>query len=297
MNTHFTETFNAQRQHLLGLSYRITGSLSDAEDIVHETFLKWLHADHAAIQSPRAWLTKVASRLALDHLKSARVQRESYMGPWLPEPYVEERDTPDEQFELDESISIALMVVLERMSPGERAAFILHDVFHFSFKEIGDIIEKPSATCRKLAERARNKVRNEAPDRPPKKEEYLGVANAFFEAVKQGNVQTLVNLLQTNVIFHTDSDGKAPAALEILEDQSLVIDLLLDKVRPVLNQSGPLQAMIQCIWFNGVPGFVLIEDNQPVSAFNFVIRNRQIDKIYVHRNPEKLDIFKRPAET
>ena len=139
MPHNFSDTFEINRSKLIGLAYRMTGSRSDAEDIVNEAFIKWFRTDCATIQAPHAWLTKVTARLSLDHLKSARVQRETYIGPWLPEPFIDEGEMPDSRYELDQSISLALMVLFESLSPGERASYILHDLFNYDFDEVGDI--------------------------------------------------------------------------------------------------------------------------------------------------------------
>ena len=179
------ETFEAHRSKLIGLAYRITGSIAEAEDIAQETFLKWADADHKAIQSPYSWLVTVATRMALDHLKSARVQREAYIGPWLPEPLIADNETPENKHELDESITMALLVLLERLSPGERASFILHDLFHFNFDEVGEILDKTGGSCRKLASRAREKIDKDAVQYNPNKEDHLEIVSAFFGAVKK----------------------------------------------------------------------------------------------------------------
>lgn len=291
MSAIFNETFEHHRSRLLGLAYRMTGSRSEAEDIVNEAFLKWLDADEGSIEHPAAWLTRVATRLSLDHLKRARVQREQYIGPWLPEPFIAAREEPANQHELDESLTVALMVLLESLSPAERASFILHDLFSYSFDEVGAILDQPAPTCRKQASRARNKIQKDAPQYLPDRDEFVQMATAFFGAIKKGEMEGLVSLLRENVIFHADSDGKAPAAREVLEGSAAVARFLVRAVSPLFADVEKHSVEIRCIWFNGVPGFVVWDHGAPVSAFNFVFDEGGVSRIYVHRNPEKLRVF------
>ena len=285
------ETFEAHRSKLVGLAYRITGSIAEAEDIAQETFLKWMDVDHETIQSPNSWLVTVATRMSLDHLKSARIQRESYIGPWLPEPYIADNKTPQNEHELDESITMALLVLLEQLSPGERASFILHDIFHFNFDEIGEILDKTGAACRKLASRARGKIDKDAIQHNPNKQDHLEIVSAFFGAVKKGDMTELVSLLRENVILHADGGGKALAALEILEGLETVAAFLLKKVAPSFATVDSADTAITHVWFNGSPGFVIWVDAKPVSAFNFEIEDHMIKRIHALRNPDKLRFF------
>ena len=291
MPHNFNDTFESNRSKLIGLAYRMTGSRSDAEDIVNEAFIKWLHADHSAIQAPQVWLAKVTTRLSLDHLKSARVQRETYVGPWLPEPFIDEGEIPDNQHELDQSISLALMVLFEVLSPGERASFILHDLFNYGFDEIGEILNKPAPTCRKLASRARSKIQQDVPQCLPDKNEIVEMATAFFDAIRKGEMSGLVTLLKNNAIFYSDSDGKAAAAREVLEGNETVAAFLMKVLHPVFANTDKHSIDVKCTWFNGVPGFVIRDDGKPVSAFSFMLEGGVISNVYVHRNPSKLSFF------
>lgn len=285
------ETFEAYRGKLIGVAYRITGSISEAEDIAQETFLKWADADHTSIHSPQAWLIKVATRMALDHLKSAKVQRQVYIGPWLPEPFIEDEEIPENRQELDESITMALLLLLEQLSPDERASFILHDLFHFNFEETADILGKTSVSCRKLASRARQKIDTQARQTVPDKHEHLAIVNAFFSAVKQGNMEDLLALLQEDAVLHTDGGGKAIAALEILNGAETVAEFLLQKVSPAFAATDSGKVEKKYIWFNGAPGLVLWWNAEPITAFNFEVENRAIKKIHALRNPDKLKFF------
>ena len=285
--------FDSYRPKLLGLVYRITGSAVEAEDIVQETFLKWTVADQHKVKSQYAWLMTVATRISLDHLKSARVKRESYIGPWLPEPYLVDHKTPDKDIELDESITMALLVLLEQLSPSERATFILHDVFDFNFNEIGGMLEKKGSTCRQLASRARSKISRDTKQNSINKDEHTKIVSAFFNAVKGGKMENLLSLLKENIIFHSDGGGKASAALKLLEGRNKVATFILNVVTPNVSDSESQKAITSPLWFNGSPGIVVWVGSTPVSAFNFEIDNGLIGKIHVLRNPDKLELFKR----
>lgn len=290
---HQLAAFETQRSRLLGLAYRITGSISDAEDIVQEAFIRWSASDADKIDSVPAWLTTVTTRLALDYLKSAHRQRESYIGPWLPEPFIAELHQPEQERELDESITMALLVLLEQLSPNERAAFILHDIFHFDFSETAAILNKSGSACRQLASRARKKIEPDkiTPSLNTDKTTHSDIVAAFFSAVKDGHMQGLIELLQDNVIFHADGGGKASAASRILQGREAVIKFLIKAVsRSLVKASGQLQA--RQIWFNGSPGLVLWIAGEPITAFNFEIVEGCICKIHALRNPDKLRFFK-----
>lgn len=304
MSSTATDTFEAHRSKLIGLAYRITGSRAEAEDIAQETFLKWFAADHETIRSPYAWLAMVATRISLDRLKSARVQRQSYIGPWLPEPFVADSGspehelefvsddkTPDQALELDESISMALLVVLEQLSPAERAVFILHDLFHFDFDEIGEMLEQTGIACRKLASRARAKVGRNAVLGKQSKDEHLRILAAFFGAVKNGDMAGLAALLKENVTFHADGGGKAIASLEVLQGSGTVAAFLIHKVRPDFISVAARAMTITRTWFNGSPGLVVWRETRAVTAFNFELQDGAISRIHALRNPDKLRLF------
>lgn len=287
------DLFESSRPKLFGLAYRLTGSITDAEDIIQELFLKWQTVILSDIESPTAWLTTVATRMALDHLKSARVQRESYVGPWLPEPYIETHRTPETEHELDESIAMALLVLLEQLTPGERASFILHDLFQFRFEEISPILQRSDAACRKLASRARDKISRHHPLAATDKTEHHRIVHAFFTAVKTGDTAALIHLLQDSVVLHTDGGGKAVASLSLLQGHEAVTDFLMQRVRPGFTACGTGSATLSYTWFNGSPGFVIWARGYPQSAFNFDIAGSRVQNIHVLRNPDKLRFFRR----
>ena len=186
------DAYETHKSKLIGIAYRIVGSVSESEDIVHETFIKWFDADHGAIRSPYLWLVTVTTRLSLDYLRKSSVKRQSYVGEWLPEPFIEDKDIPENEFELDESVTMALLILLDKLSPPERASFILHDLFCFNFDEIGEILNKSGMSCRKLASRARVRIEKDKVKHRPSGNEHRRVVSAFFNAVKNGDMNNLV---------------------------------------------------------------------------------------------------------
>ena len=204
-NEEAAAAFDPLRPRLIRIAYRMLGSVADAEDTVQEAFLRWLDADRDAVREPEAFLRRVVTRLCLDQLKSARRRRETYIGPWLPEPFEAEED------ELDD-VTLPLMLALERLSPLERAAFLLHDVFGVSFEEIAETIGREPAACRQLASRARTHVRAARPRFPVSMERGLEIAAAFFSASRNGDMRELRSLLAEDVTMFADGGGKRPAA-------------------------------------------------------------------------------------
>lgn len=289
------QVFESHRAGLTGLAYRITGSLSEAEDIVQEAFLRWYDANHDTIHSPFSWLARVVTRLALDYLKSAKVRRETYIGPWLPEPFT--GHGPEGDLELDESVSMALMVLLERLSAGERAAFILHDLFRMDFAEVAATLDKSAAACRKLASRAREKLQfpatqREDARRQPSRDQYMRLTSAFFDATKKGAMADLERLLKDDVQFHSDGGGKATAARRVIIGRVDVASFIIKTVGRAIQEEEDELPEFRHVWFNGAPGWVLCVKNQPVTAFSFRMENGLIAGIYALRNPDKLRRFR-----
>ena len=188
------------------VAYRMLGSVADAEDVVQEAFIRWMRADRGEVREPEAFLRRTVTRLCLDQLKSARRQRETYVGPWLPDPVVEEEEAED--------VTLPLMLALERLSPLERAAFLLHDVFGLEFEEVAATIERDPAACRQLAARARTHVREARPRFQVEKQRGLELAEAFFTASRSGDMKALGTMLAADVSVHADGGGKRPAATE-----------------------------------------------------------------------------------
>lgn len=277
--------FETHRGALRGLAYRMLGSLSDAEDMVQETWLRWTHARD--VESPRAWLMRVLSRLCLDRLKSARVQREHYYGTWLPEPLVDSapasRDT-----EVDESVSLALLLVLEKLSPEERAAFLLHEVFGHRFVEIAHILGKSEPACRKLVSRARRRVHEKQPRFSATREEHEELLRRFLDACRQGELGPMLDLFGERVALYSDGGGKVPAVPKVLTDRTTIARFFIGITRNNLR-AGALTA--QCVSFNGAPGVLVLLDGQLLSAISLGVANGKIAAIYGLRNPDKLRKF------
>jgi RNA polymerase sigma-70 factor (ECF subfamily) len=272
-------TFDPLRPRLIRIAYRMLGSVADAEDVVQEAFLRWFDADRAAVREPEAFLRRVVTRLCLDHLKSARRRRETYVGPWLPEPVVEAAEDQIDDF------TLPLMMALERLSPLERAAFLLHDVFGIDFKEIAATIGREPAACRQLASRARSHVRTARPRFQMPKERGLEIAAAFFAASRSGDMQQLRSLLAADVTAYADGGGKTPAALQPIAGVDAVVQLHAALARIFAEK---VSRLLRYGLINGLPGFVTIEQDDTLQTTALQIEDGKIVAIYVMRNPDKL---------
>lgn len=275
------DQFQPLRPGLVRLAYRMLGSIAEAEDVVQEAYLRWHQTDRTAIREPGAFLSKTVTRLCLDILKSARVKRETYIGPWLPEPVL---DT-DQEEDMSEDLSLTLMMALERLSPLERAAFLLHDVFGLGFDEVAATLDRDPAACRQLAARARKNVRAERSRYPIDREEGERMTDAFFAASRSGDVTALRNLLAENVVSYTDGGGIRNAALNPLFGFRRVAGLFLGVAR---KSGGQLPPVLYKGLINGLPGFVTLEPDGIVQTTSLDIEEGRIVGVYIVRNPEKL---------
>jgi RNA polymerase sigma-70 factor (ECF subfamily) len=273
--------FDRLRPKLIRVAYRMLGSVADAEDIVQEAFLRWRAVEPSEVREPEAYLRRVVTRLALDLLKSARKRREVYVGPWLPEPMMEVEAETD----LDD-ITLPLMLALERLSPLERAAFLLHDVFGVSFDEIAGIIDRQPATCRQLASRARIHVRGSRPRFETSKARGLAMAQAFFTASRSGDMTGLQALLAEDVALYADGGGIRSAALRTIIGLDDVMKVQT-AIAARLAKIGPSE-LLRYGLINGLPGFITREPDGLVQTTAFLIEEGQITAIYIMRNPEKL---------
>jgi RNA polymerase sigma-70 factor (ECF subfamily) len=271
--------FHPLRPRLIRIAYRMLGSVADAEDVVQEAFLRWLDADRGAVREPEAYLCRVVTRLCLDQLKSARRRRETYVGPWLPEPVVAAGE--DEI----EDITLPLMMALERLTPLERAAFLLHDVFDVGFDEIAETIGREPAACRQLASRARAHLRAARPRHPVPKERGMELAAAFFTATRSGDIQSLRSLLAADVTVYADGGGKKPAALEPIAGIDAVVELHAALARIFAET---MSRIVRYSFINGLPGFITIEQGDTLQTTALATESGKITAIYVTRNPEKL---------
>ena len=283
--------FERERKRLTGVAYRMLGRWSEAEDAVQDAYLRWQAADHAAIETPAAWLTTVTVRLCLDRIRRAKASREVYVGPWLPEPILtmeggERREAEMESFADD--LSLGLMVVLERLGPEERAAFILREAFDSSYAEIAAALGKNEAAVRQLVSRARERVRAERPRFRAAPDAHQRLMNEFLSAVAANDTSRLVAMMTSDVRFVSDGGGKAPAALRIVDSPAEVARLMLH----LAGAKGGPQAM-HFVTVNGVPS-VWFRDGQGFETVaQLDVDGDKICAIYIVRNPEKLAHLKR----
>ena len=286
-------SFEPYRRRLLGLAYRMLGSVADAEDAVQETYLRWHRANRIDVSDPKAFLMTATTRICLDVLTSARARREEYVGPWLPEPVLDTAAlSPDSHTELAEDLSIALLLTLDRLSPLERAAFLLHDVFDFSFSEVATALERSEAACRQLAARARAHVRAARPrgaTASPARSGDIGakhaqLLSAFIAATTSGDLNTLMTLLASDVRVVTDGGGKVAAALNVLEGADRAARFLVGATRKGWRDDFTLRFAT----INGLPGVVVDAPEGPVQTAAFEIDDGVIRGLYVVRNPDEL---------
>ncbi|HEX3737486.1 MAG TPA: RNA polymerase sigma factor SigJ [Solirubrobacterales bacterium] len=274
--------FEALRPQLTRVAYGMLGSLAEAEDVVQEAWLRLGRSDRAAIDDLRAWLTTVVGRLALDALGSARRRRESYFGEWLPEPLVEEEgDDPT----LDEAVSIALLVVLERLSPAERTAFLLHDVFDLPFDKVATVVGRSPQAVRQLASRARAHVEAGKPRFPADPEEEARIVAAFALAWQEGDHEALLGLLDPDAVFRSDGGGRVPAAGKPLLGAERIARALAGFTRAGVRHGETPEGRLARV--NGAAGLV-VRDATSTSVFSLTIDAGRIVAIDVVRNPDKL---------
>ena len=290
-------SFEPHRRLLLGLSYRMLGSMADAHDAVQEAYLRWHGADRDAVVDPRAFLMTTTTRICLDVLTSARARREEYVGPWLPEPVVDTAElAPDSHTELAEDLSIALLLTLDRLSTLERAAFLLHDVFDFSFSEVGTTLDRSEAACRQLAARARAHVRATRPRAPTASSGISGQISpkhaqlmaAFIQATQAGDLDALTQLLADDVRVMTDGGGKVRAAAEVIEGAERAAKFLVDVTRKRADAWWRDDFTVRFATINGLPGIIVDSPRGPVQTTAFEIDGDAVRAMYVVRNPDKL---------
>jgi RNA polymerase sigma-70 factor (ECF subfamily) len=287
------DIFETHRRFLAGLAYRMLGSLSDAEDIVQDAWLRWREAARETIADPRAYLARVVTRLCLDQMKSARSRRELYVGAWLPEPLIQEFGaSPADSDALD--VPMALLLALERLSPLERAAFLLHDIVELGFDEIAGILGRSEAACRQLASRARKQVRIDETRHPIAPDEAQRYAQAFFKATHDGDTASLSALLARDARLHSDGGGKVQAVLNPLVGADRITRFFAGIARKVaaLGQTTELFLPVRV---NGLPGYVSLIRGDTLQVTALDIRDGHIAAVYVIRNPDKLRHVASPA--
>src|SRR5262249_24736726 len=289
-------SFEPYRRRLLGLAYRMLGSMADAEDATQETYLRWHAADRDKVLDPRAFLMTTTTRICLDMLTSARARREEYVGPWLPEPVVDTAAlAPDSHTELAEDLSIALLLTLDRLSPLERAAFLLHDVFDFSFSEVATTLERSAAASRQLATRARAHVRAARPrsaNAPARSGEidakHMQLMSAFIAATGSGDLNALTQLLASDVRVVTDGGGKVRAARDVIDGADRAARFLVDVTRQRAGAWWRPEFTLRFATINGLPGIIVDSPEGAVQTAAFEIEGEVIRALYVVRNVDKL---------
>jgi len=297
------DSFEPHRRRLLGLAYRMLGSMADAEDAVQEAYVRWHGADRDNVADPRAFLMTTTTRICLDMLTSARARREEYVGPWLPEPVLDAAAlAPDRRTELAEDLSVALLLTLDRLSPLERAAFLLHDVFDFSFSEVAVALERSQSACRQLAVRARAHVRAVRPrgatvPSPPSVEvdaKHAQLMSAFAAATASGDLNALTQMLASDVRIVTDGGGKVRSALEVIEGVDRAVRFMVEVTRKRPGAWWRDDFTVRFAMINGLPGVVVDAPEGTAQTTAFEIEGDVIRAMYVVRNPDKLRHLARP---
>lgn len=278
-----TSYFLARRPRLLGIAYRMLGSVDDAEDVVQEGFLKWHQTDPAGIRSGEAWLVSVVTRLAIDRLRRARVEREHYTGPWLPEPFPTEAPAADRDTELASELSIAFLVLLERLAPEERAAFLMREVFDAGYPEIAETLGKTEAACRQLVHRAKARVREDRARFDVPAEARAGLLDRFLAALAADDQEGVLALLDPAVTWVSDGGGKISAARREVLGAARVAKLVLGWER---KGRGIVRHAIS--WLNGEPAIVSYLEGRPFATTSVAVADGRIVALYRVLNPEKL---------
>jgi RNA polymerase sigma-70 factor (ECF subfamily) len=277
------ETFLGLRPALLGVAYRMLGSATEAEDIVQEAYVRWSTRGRGDVTVPSAYLTTIVTRLCIDQLRSARARRETYKGPWLPEPVEAEAPGPGASAELADSLSLAFLVLLEELQPVERAAFLLHDVFDYPYEEIAGIVDRTETACRQLVSRARRRVdarrRRFDVDRAHGRE----LTRRFVAACGTGDLDGLLSLLSDDVVVWTDGGGKAQAAMRPVVGPHRASRFLLSVARKI-----PAGVTSREVVLNGQSGLVFEEEGQVIMALTLDVLGDQVVAVRVMMNPDKL---------
>lgn len=278
------ETFQRRRPYLVGVAYRLLGTVAEAEDAVQDTWLRLQDADTEDIVDLEAWLTVVTTRICYDQLKSARVRREEYVGEWLPEPILDDDRTidPADRVTLDESVSMALLVVLETLSPAERTAFVLHDIFAMPFDTVAEVVGRSPAACRQLAARARAHVATRAPRFDAAGDQHRRAVDAFTRAATTGDLEQLLAVLDPEVVLRADGGDQVPAPRRPLAGSEPVARFLLDLGAARQHMHHEVRTV------NGRPGLVTTDGDRAVAVMGFEVSDDRITEIDLVMNPDKL---------
>jgi len=278
-------TFEQYRGLLFSIAYRMLGSVADAEDTLQEAFIRWQRTSSDEIRSPRALLVTIVTRLCINHLESARVRREQYVGEWLPEPLVTDpKSEPSHVLRVDESLSMAFLVLLERLTSIERAVFLLREIFEYEYSEIATILGQSEANCRQILRRARQHVSEARPRFKASSEERSNLLERFLRATSHGDMDGLVELLASDVVLHSDGGGKALAVPNLIFGSDKVARGILGSLEKLV----PRNLLTRTVLINGQPGIVSYLNGKPYSVLTLDTSEGRIWAIYVMTNPEKL---------
>lgn len=299
------EAFKQQRPRLFALAYRMLGSAADAEDVLQDAWLRWQAADTAELEAPGAWLTTVVTRLCLDQLKSARVRRESYVGPWLPEPLptggaegsadsAAAEPVASDPVALHESLSLAFLVLLEQLTPAERAAYLLHEVFDYSHVEIARMLGLSADHCRQLALRARGHLRQNRPRFAPSRERHERLLHEFLLAIRAGQLEPLQRLLSEDVVMRSDGGGKRSAATKPVLGSERVARFFLGLASKIPQHPLPIEFRVLDV--NGWPALLTFEAGQLLHVLSLEGDGTTIQNVYIVLNPDKLQAIRRHLE-
>jgi RNA polymerase sigma-70 factor (ECF subfamily) len=278
-----SDGFSAYRSLLFAIAYRMLGSVMDAEDIVQDAFLRWQQHDPSRVSSPKSYLTATVTNLCIDHLRLARVQREQYVGPWVPEPLIADEDSVDaDPVVLAESLSLAFLSLLEHLSPVERAVFLLHEVFGYPFDEIAAIVGKSNANCRQIAQRARKRLHGSRPRFTPVREEHERLTHQFMDACLSGDLSAFLAILADDVTLYADGGGKVTAARRPVYGGDRVARFLVG-----ICTNAPPSVAVQLVPVNGQLALVCEAEGHLASVFTLDVMDGHIQTIRVILNPEK----------
>ncbi|GGD04131.1 RNA polymerase sigma factor SigJ [Pyruvatibacter mobilis] len=284
-----TDAFEAARPDLLRLAYRMTGGRAEAEDIVQDAWLRWARSETGDIQNPRAWLSRTVARLSIDHLRKIKTRRETYVGPWLPEPVVTDMPVPTSEdpghsIEIAQDVSWALMTVLETLKPEERAAFLLREAFEMPYPELAAALGKTEDACRQMVSRAKARLRDNRPRFEATDEEHETLLTAFADAARAGDVSALTRLLTPTATLTSDGGGKATAALRVMEGAEEIAKLTAH----IAKTADAFEGETVPLRINGRPGFLIRTPEKIEVSYSIDVEDGRIAALYIMRNPDKL---------
>lgn len=289
--TKTSKIFEQHRPYLFRLAYGMLGRIAPAEDAVQETFIRWQKQDIDEIKSPKAFLSTIVSRICLDEIKSARNRREQYIGPNLPEPFLAaESETPEEKMELAESLSMAMLVVLDRLTPVQRAVFILREIFDYDYASVAEMIDKSESHCRKIAQRARDQIHENKPRFDSNAPKQHKLVTTFIDAVQDGDLSEIESMLAEEAILYSDGGGKVTAARKPIYGSVKIAKFLVGIQKQV---SEDTEWRFEFKEVNGEPGMLIWFEDKVYNVWSFHIEIDKIQSIYVVLNPEKLKHLKR----